>query len=150
MTDTPSDPRTHSGNPTDDDLVAFLLEETGETLYIVVEYDRDGPEFRYVSDVVSERMRDWEDRIDEILEQFRSESIRTSEWKELFDVGEFYCSLHLFDDLLVIHFNGDGSGIIFGYDPEAASNLTAFVELCLPIIRRHAVDDVPSSPNWHR
>lgn len=134
---------------TNDELVEFLLDTTGDTLYVVVQYGADSWEFRYVREEVRERIATWEEQIDKILGQFRADAKRNSQRKRLFNVGEFYCSLHLFNDLIIIHFSQpSGEGIIFGYDPDAASNLTAFVELCLPRIRQHALEHVDTSPTW--
>lgn len=133
----------------DDDLVEFLLEETGDTLHVVVEYDCDEWQFLYVHEAVRERIEDWEPHADEIIDDFRREAHRNADREQLFDVGSFYCSLHLFDELLLVHFcQPDEQGIIFGYDPAAASNLTAFVDLCLPYIREHNLSEISASPVW--
>lgn len=133
----------------DDELVDFLLQETGDRLYVVAEYDSDAWRFLYVRDAVRERIEDWETHADEIIEDFRREAQRNADREQLFDVGSFYCSLHLFDELLLVHFyQPDEQGIIFGYDPAAASNLTAFVDLCLPHIREHNLSEISASPAW--
>lgn len=133
----------------DDDLVTFLLQETGDTLHVVVEYDSDEWQFLYVREAVHQRIEDWEPHVDEIIDDFRREAHRNADREQLFNVGAFYCSLHLFDELLLVHFcQPDEQGIIFGYDPAAASHLTAFVELCLPYIREHALSDVGGQPSW--
>jgi hypothetical protein len=132
------------------DLVEFLLQETGDTLSVVVEYDSDTWEFLYVWDAVREQIEDWEIHADEIIDDFRSEAHRNADREQLFDVGSFYCSLHLFDGLLLVHFSQPNEhGIVFGYDPTAASNLTAFVELSLPHIREHALAELEPSPAWN-
>lgn len=133
----------------DDDLVAFLLEETGETLYVVVEYDSNEWQFLYVREAVRQRIAEWETHADEILDDFRREAHRNGDREQVFDVGSFYCSLHLFDELLLVHFcQPDEQGIIVGYDPSAASNLTAFVDLCLPHIREHNLSELSADPAW--
>lgn len=130
-------------------LIEFLLKETGDTLHVVVKYDRDAWDFLYVRDAVRERIEGWEPHADEIIDDFRSEAQRNADREQLFDVGSFYCSLHLFDKLLLIHFSHPNDrGIIFGYDPAAAPNLTAFVDLCLPHIRDHALSNIDASPTW--
>lgn len=133
----------------DDELVHFLLQETGDSLHAVVRYDRERWRFLYVREEVRERIEGWERHADEIIDEFRREGRRNVDRERLFEVGPFYCSLHLFDTLILIHFSQpDGQGIVFGYDPAAASNLTAFVELCLPRIREHALADVAGPPSW--
>lgn len=132
-----------------DDLVEFLLQETGETLHVVDEYDCDAWQFSYVREAVRERIGDWELHADEFIEDFRREAHRNADRERLFGVGSFYCSLHLFDELLLVHVCQPAEqGIIFGYDPAAAAHLTAFVELCLPHVRQHALSGVSASPAW--
>lgn len=132
-----------------DELVDFLLEETGDTLYVVVEYDSDEWRFLYVRDAVRERIEGWKIHTDEIIDDFRREAHRNTDREQLFNVGSFYCSLHLFDELLLVHFSQpDEQGIIFGYDPAAASHLTTFVELCLPHLREQVLADVGGQPSW--
>lgn len=131
------------------ELVEFLLEETGETLHIVVEYDADEWQFLYVRETVHERINKWETQAADILEEFRRDARRNTDREQLFSVGSFYCSLHLFDELILLHFSQpDEQGIIFGYDPIAASNLTTFVELCIPRLRDHALSEINESPTW--
>lgn len=132
----------------DDALVEFLLQETGDTLHVVVEYDRDAWDFLFVRDAVRERIEDWETHANELIDDFRREAQRNADREQLFDVGSFYCSLHLFDGLLLVHFSHPGQGIIFGYDPAAASNLTAFVNLCLPHVREHGLSEISAAPAW--
>jgi hypothetical protein len=132
-----------------DPLVDFLLDTTGDRLYVVLQYDELGWELRYVREEVRERIAAWEDSLDAIVGQFRAEADRSAEREGLFDVGSFYCTLHLYEDLILIHFSQPGhEGVLFGYDPDAAANLTSFVELCLPRIRQHALPDVGEPPAW--
>lgn len=120
-----------------DPLVEFLLEETGDTLQIVVQHETDSWDVLYVHDAVQEQMEEWEPSFDELIEQFRRDAKANRQREEVFDAGSFYCSLHLFEGVLIIHFSqASGEGILFGYDPDAAPNLTSFVDLCLPHIRR--------------
>lgn len=125
------------------DLVEFLLQETGDTLHTVVEYDADEWRFLYGAEAVSERIEDWDATSADVVQEFRQEARRNTDRERLFDVGSFYCSLHLFDELILLHFNQpDERGVIFGYDPSAASNLTTFVELCMPRIREQVSSDL--------
>lgn len=131
------------------DLIEFLVQETGDTLHTVVEYDADGWQFLYGEEAVYEQVEDWETNSDDVVQEFRDEACRNTDREHLFDVGSFYCSLHLFDELLLLHFNQpDERGVIFGYDPSAASNLTTFVELCVPRLREHALSDLEGAPAW--
>lgn len=132
-----------------DPLVDFLLSTTGDRLYVVLEYDEDGRELRYVHEAARERIEAWEAAVGEVIDGFRADAARNHEREGRFDAGSFYCTLHLFEELILIHFSQPGGrGLLFGYDPAAAANLTSFVELCLPHIRRHALREVGGPPDW--
>lgn len=132
-----------------DPLVDFLLSTTGDRLYVVLEYDEDDRDLRYVHEAARERIAAWEADLGDIIDAFRADAARNHEREGQFDAGTFYCTLHLFEELILIHFSQPGGrGLLFGYDPEAAANLTSFVELCLPHIRRRALPDVGGPPDW--
>lgn len=120
-----------------DPLVEVLLEETADTLQVVVQHEEESWEILYVRDAVQDQIERWETGFGEIIEQFRRDAAANRRREEVFDAGAFYCSLHLFDEVLIIHFSrSSGEGILFGYNPDAAPNLTSFVDLCLPYIHR--------------
>lgn len=120
-----------------DPLIEFLLEETSDTLQVVVHHETDSWDFLYVHDAVRESIDEWETSFDELMEQFRTDAETNRQREEVFDAGSFHCSLHLFEGVLIIHFSrASGEGILFGYDPDAAPNLTSFVDLCSPHIHR--------------
>lgn len=134
----------------DNELVDFLLQETGDSLYIVVEYGPEQWQFLYVRETVRDRIQEWKTNAAEIIQHFCLDARRNTEREELFDVGSFYCSLHLFDELVVLHFSQpDEQGVVFGYDPTAASNLTDFVQLCVPQIRSNSLSDINENPTWN-
>jgi len=130
-----------------DPLVEFLLEETADTLHVVVQHEETSWEVLYVNDAVQDQIERWETDFREIVEQFQRDAAANRRREEVFDAGAFYCSLHLFDQLLIIHFSrSSGEGILFGYDPAAAPNFTSFVDLCLPHIRRQLDKYAPPPP----
>ncbi|WP_114577181.1 hypothetical protein [Saliphagus sp. LR7] len=138
-----------SDTDTETDLIEFLLEETGDTLRTVVEYDPDGWHFLYGEEAVYGQIEEWDATSDDVVQAFRQDARRNTDRERLFDVGSFYCSLHLFDELVLLHFNQpDERGVIFGYDPSAAANLTTFVELCVPRLRKRTLSDLDSAPRW--
>ncbi|WP_114577156.1 hypothetical protein [Saliphagus sp. LR7] len=131
------------------DLIEFLLEETGDTLHMVVEYDPEGWRFLYGETAVYEQVENWDTNSEDVVQAFRDEARGNTDRERLFDVGSFYCSLHLFDELILLHFNQpDERGVIFGYEPSAAANLTTFVELCVPHLRDHALSGLDGAPAW--
>lgn len=129
-------------------LIEFLLEETGDTLQVVVEHGKESWEILYLHDAVQNQIETWETDFGEMMEGFREDAAANAQREAVFDAGRFYCSLHLFDEVLIIHFSRSaGGGLLFGYDPDAAPNLTSFVDLCLPHIHQQLDEDAPPDPD---
>lgn len=126
-----------SRSTADETLVDFLVEETGPALYAVVRYDSEEWGFLYVSDDVSGVFESWERDVglDAVADGFRREGDLNAGREALPGMGEFYCTLHLFENWVVLHFSGPSKGIVFAYDSAAASNLSSFVDLCFPFVR---------------
>lgn len=132
-----------------EELVEFLLRETGEHLHVVLRYDADDWEQLYLSETAEDLLDRTAADVDEVLDLFRQEGGRNERLQSTFDLGWYYCSLHLFEAIVVIHFfQFDDRGIIFGYDPAAATHLTGFVSLVLPYIRAAGLEDLDESPDW--
>lgn len=133
-----------------DELVRYLLHETGERLFFVLRYTVDEWDTLYLSSVASTLLAETADAdIREMLDGFRQEGRTNTRVESAFDVGEYYCSLHLFGGLVMIHFFQPGDeGVIFGFDPAAASHLTDFVSLTIPYIRRAGLEGLGDEPAW--
>lgn len=133
-----------------DDLVRFLLRETGDQLFFVIQYDPASWRSLYLSSVAERLLAETRDAdIVELLEGFRREGRRNTQVNSTFDIGEYYCSLHLFGGLVMIHFfQPTAEGVIFGFDPAAAPHLSDFVSLTLPYIRRAGLDELDDEPAW--
>jgi DNA-binding response OmpR family regulator len=130
-----------------DVFVQLLLRETGDRLYFVLEYDADAWEYRYVNGKIDELVATMDSNIDDMVDEFRREGRQKARSNEVFELGGYYCSLHLFDTVVHVHFfQADGQGIIFGFDPRAASNLTEFVSLIRPYLLQADADTVGGDP----
>ncbi|MFB6186920.1 MAG: hypothetical protein ABEI86_08650 [Halobacteriaceae archaeon] len=118
-----------------DVFVELLLRETGDRLYLVLEYDADSWSYRYLSDIAEETIAQINPDLNDLLDQFRSEGQQRSQLKDIFNLDEYYCSLHLYETIVLLHFHlADEKGIICGFDPEAASHLNDFVALIRPYL----------------
>ncbi len=132
-----------------DMLVEFLLEEVGEYLETVLHYGDDSWKFRYVSDTAERIFAGQDTGLDELFNQFRQEGSRATELNSVFDLDGHYCTLHLFDSIVLLHFyQPQTEGIICGFSPAAASNLTDFVGLILPHPREAGLDELDTRPSW--
>lgn len=133
----------------DDALVEFLLRETGEYLQIVLRYDADSWDALYLSQIAAQGIDDAPADVNDLLDAFRDEGPRNVHLDRVFELDNYYCSLHLFGALVLLHFGQpDHRGIVFGYDPAAASHLTDFVAVTLPYIREAGLDDLDDDPSW--
>lgn len=129
-----------------DVFVELLLEETGERLYTVVEYDAKQWEYRYVNDEMDELIAAIDPDIGEMIDQFRREGEQKTRMNTVFELDGYHCSLHLFDSVVLFHFfQSDGQGIICGFDPSAAANLTEFVSLIRPYLLQAGLETVDGS-----
>lgn len=142
----PEDRRSDDG----DELVRFLLRETGERLFFVLQYEARSWRSLYLSSTAEALLAETADSdLAAMLDGFRQEGRTNTRVEAAFDIGEFYCSLHLYGGLVMIHFYDPGdAGVIFGFDPAAASHLTAFVSTTIPHIRRVGLDGLEEEPAW--
>lgn len=132
-----------------DVLVDFLLEETGSYLYAVVQYDPESWEYKYVSEAGEGLIADLDDHVHEVLDEFRREGRQMGELGEALQTSGHFCSLHLFGGFVLINFSqADGHGILCGFDPNAASHLTDFVEVVLPYVRQAGLSGLDEDPSW--
>ena len=132
-----------------DMLVEFLLDEVGEYLHTVLQYDDDSWEYRYVSDTAESLFAGVDTGLDELFTRFRQEGKRASELNSVFELNGYYCSLHLFDTIVLMHFyQPHTEGIVCGFAPDAASNLTDFVAIVLPYLREAGLDELDTRPSW--
>lgn len=133
--------RTADAPLADEALVTFLLNETGDALHAVVRYDDDSWRLLYRSERAESVFDSWERASDDeifnlVVADFRRDAEANHRRGRLLGVGDYRCSLHLFENWAIIHFTGsDESGVVFAYDSTAASHLSSFVDLCEPYVR---------------
>lgn len=133
-----------------DELVRFLLRETGDRLFFVLQYEASSWRALYLSSVAEALLAETaDDDLAAMLDGFRQDGRTNTRIESAFDIGEFYCSLHLFGGLVMIHFYEPGDeGVIFRFDPAAASHLTDFVSTTVPYVRRVGLDGLGEEPAW--
>lgn len=135
--------------PGEDQLVQFLRQETGERLHFVLTYDTDSWTMPFVSNDAEDLFASMGLEFETLLETFEKEGERNARLQSIFELGWYYCSLHLFEATVVIHFfQYDGHGVIFGFHPSAASHLTAFVSLIIPYVREAGLEEIKQEPAW--
>jgi hypothetical protein len=136
--------------PTGQALVRVLLRETGDRLAFVLRYDVEDWDSLYLGSAAKRFFYETsDDELDAMLEGFRQNGRANTRLARASDLGEFYCSLDLFGGLVLIHFfEPPDDGVIFGFDPAAASHLTDFVSLILPYVRTAGLDGLEEHPDW--
>jgi DNA-binding response OmpR family regulator len=126
-----------------DVFVELLLNETGDRLYAVLQYDAESWEYRYVGADIEELIATMRPDIDAVLEQFRREGQQNAELCSTFELDRYNCSLHHFEGLVLIHFyQSDGQGIVCAFDTDAATHLTEFVGLVRPYLDQAEFDNI--------
>lgn len=126
-----------------DVFVELLLRETGDRLYLVVQYDPDSWQYRYVSDDIAETIATIDREFNDLLDQFRREGAQNVTFNSVLEFEGYHCSLHLFEEMVVIHFyQSDQTGIVCGFDPSTATHLTDFVSLVRPYLEQATLDPI--------
>jgi DNA-binding response OmpR family regulator len=119
-----------------DAFVELLIKEAGEQLYFVIEHDDHSHEYRYVDRAIEQRLATVESDLDALLEQFRQEGQESANLNAALDLDGYQCSLHLFGSMMIVRFpKTTTQGIVCGFDPSTAPNLTDFVSLVSPYIQ---------------
>ena len=110
------------------ELLRYLEKQAGSNLRGVARYDYDSTDVPYLREDIREvRMLS---QVDRMLRRLRPESDPNEE--KAFPFGDMHATLRIFDEAVIMHFPlGVGRGIVVAMEPEAASQLTTFVDGCL-------------------
>lgn len=122
---------------TGDVFVELLLRETGDRLYLVLQYDADSWQYRYVGERAERLMATADTEFGSLLDQFRREGDQNARLNNALGLDGYDCSLHLFESIVLLHFAlSDERGVLCGFDPDAASHLTDFVSVVQPYLEQ--------------
>lgn len=120
-----------------DVLVELLLRETGSRLWTVFQYDVESWEYRYVGETVEALISRLDSGLQSFVDQLRQEGQHHERLNANIELDGYRCSVHYFEAILFMHFyQAENRGVVCGFDPAAAPNLTNFISLIRPYFRQ--------------
>jgi hypothetical protein len=137
-----------SGGQTDS-IVEFFESEAEDSLRVVVSYDENTHDFRYIrNDIQNEyTKREFNKHVD----TFRDTENVDQSLESALSVGKHHCSIHLFDEMILFNFTqGDKMGTVVSLDPQAGRDLLQFVTQSLKTFYQEDSKRIKSAPEWTR
>lgn len=120
---------------TGDIFTEILLQETGDDLTFIIEYKPDSWDYRYMTGGIGYSFASEDTDLNSLINIFRKENQKNTQIKNTLDLDDYYCSLHLFDALVLIHlYKQTGNGVICAFEPGVAPNITDFVSFIRPYL----------------
>ena len=117
-------------------LVTRLRTDLGEYLYVVLVYHDESSQLLYLSSRAEQVLRRADESITEshpIVTQIQRSCTNQTAGQTL-PLGDHRCSLHLYDEWLLLHYSEPPSGVIIGVDAASASNLRDFLADISPVV----------------
>lgn len=109
-------------------LVRYLSDRGGSMVRSAIYYDEETIEMLYMRDDVQEQYTERD--VERIANMLRQEK-RRPKLEELFELGEFHCSLFGFRDGIVMHFpQGPSRGTLVSLDAQASAQFNEFAAEC--------------------
>lgn len=118
-------------------LVRRLRAELGKYLYLTLAYHGETNQLLYVSSATKRILRSCSD--EEITESHptvtKVQRVCTEgPTEQTLPFGTHRCSLQLYDEWLLLHYQESSSGVIIGVDAASASNLRDFLTDISPVV----------------
>jgi len=120
-------------------LVQHLHAELGEYLYLTLTYRDEMRQLLYLSPAAETDLRYRSDEdVDEThpTVQKLQKTCTERAGSPALPFGTHRCSLHLYDEWLLVHYQQPPSGVIIGVDAASASNLRGFLNDLSPVVSR--------------
>lgn len=117
-------------------LVRRLRAELGEYLYLAIAYHDEASQLLYVSSAAKRALRRSDEEITEshpTVTKIQQNCTKQTVGQTL-PFGEHRCSLQLYDEWLLLHYQEPTSGVIIGVDAASASNLRDFLADISPVV----------------
>ena len=120
-------------------LVQRLRADLGECLYLVLTYEGETSQVRYVSSVAANALdapapSDIDATHPTI--QMVHKACRTEAGGPELPFGTRRCSVQLYDEWLLVHYQQPPAGVIIGVDAASAANLRGFLNDMTPVMSR--------------
>lgn len=117
-------------------LVQRLRSELGEYLYLTLIYHDDSSQLLQVAPTAADALSRADEQLTEShptvtdIKRCCTEQAAT----QTLPFGDHRCSLHLYDEWLLLHYREPPSGVVIGVDAASASNLRGFLTDISPMI----------------
>lgn len=132
--------------PIPDELLDYLHETLGADFRRVVHYDADTVAVASVEGVETSYT---EAELHDLVEDLRLRDLGRPVQERFHEFGSLYCSLHAFDDALLVHFVQDRRrGTLVELDPVRAPVITDFVHDVLEILDEFSEQEIARAPRW--
>jgi len=122
--------------PSQQTLVQRLRSELGEYLYVTLIYHDDSIQLLQVAPTAADALSRADEQLTEshptVTEIKRCCTEQTA--AQTLPFGDHRCSLHLYDEWLLLHYREPPAGVVIGVDAESASNLRGFLTDISPMI----------------
>ena len=113
-----------------DEFVQFALDQAGDAVRSVVQYDATDSEVLFLRDDVAGTYDAL--GVETVIAALRREGEQAERQEHVYAHGELNCIVRAFDGGLEMHFPyGDAEGIAVALEPRAAQQLYSFVDDCL-------------------
>ncbi|GGM56801.1 hypothetical protein J2752_000912 [Halarchaeum rubridurum] len=150
--DGPRDVETYGADgdaiPLPSELLDYLRETLGADLRRVVHYDAHTIAVAADEDVGTSYT---EAELHDLVEDLRLRDLGRPIQERFHEFGSLYCSLHAFDDALLVHFVQDRRrGTLVELDPSRAPVITDFVHDVLEILDEFSEQEIARAPQWAR
>lgn len=122
--------------PSQQTLVQRLRTELGEYLYLTLTYCDEASQLLYVSPTAADALNGTSEQLTESHPAVTDikQSCTEQTGAQTLPLGDHRCSLHLYDEWLLLHYRESPSGVVIGADAASASNLRGFLADISPVV----------------
>ncbi|WP_147435643.1 hypothetical protein [Halobellus sp. Atlit-38R] len=124
----------HNG---EQELVQYLNDDLGEYFNLAVAYDDSDIRTLYIAPTaeteVTKRDEIYLDDLHSLVADFRDQETPQNELQSAI-LGEYRCTLYLYRDWLLLHYQDADEGVIIGVDAQSASHLRRFLDDLSPVV----------------
>ncbi|WP_147435683.1 hypothetical protein [Halobellus sp. Atlit-38R] len=128
-------PHDHLHND-EQELVRYLNDDLGEYFNLAVAYDDSDIRTLYLSPTAETTVTKSDihsNDLHTLVADLRDEGISQNKLQSAI-LGEYRCSLYLYSEWLLLHYQESDEGVIIGVDAQSASNLRRFLDDLSPVV----------------
>ncbi|WP_435125724.1 hypothetical protein [Halobaculum sp. D14] len=128
-------------------VVAFLETAAGPLLRGAWQYNHDDYYTLYLRDDVADRYSDTD--FEALFDALRTSGPRDDVLEQLGEIGRLHCDVRMYDGAVTLHIlQRDDVGTLVSLDPDAATDLTSFVNQLIRELHSHSPQEFDAAPTW--